>query len=144
MSGRYATPLRLEFRRPAWWVLALGLLQVLALVIVFWLPLAWSWRLLLLSLWSLSAVHNLRACTVRRLVRAVWQEGAAWRLWFADGREVAARLEPGACFRHGSLLQLRLRQEQGRRLPLLILPGMLHGETLRRLKVRLRLFAGDQ
>lgn len=143
MSGGYATPLWLEFRRPAGWFLVLGLLQLLALVIVFWLPLAWPWRLLLLSFWSLSALYNLRACTTGRLVRAVWQEGAAWRLWFADGREVAAHLEPGAYFRHGSLLQLRLRQQQGRRLPLLILPGMLHGETLRRLKVRLRLFTGD-
>lgn len=142
MSDTYATPLRLEFRMPYWWLLSLGLLQVAALALILQLPLSWPWLVLLFALWLVAGAHNLRQYTFRRLVRAVWREEAAWQLWFADGRECAAHLAP-RYFQRGPLLQLRLRPETGPALPLLILPGMLPDDTLRRLKVRLRLFAGN-
>ena len=142
MSDRYATPLRLEFRQPRGWFPALVLLQLLALVLLWRLPLSWPWLAALLVLWSLAARQSLRAGGTRRLVRAIWLEQDAWHLWFADGRASTARLSP-RYFLRGPLLQLTLRLEQGRALPLTILPGMLPRETLRRLKVRLRLFAGS-
>ena len=140
MSGTYATPLRLEFRMPGWWLLSLGLLQAVTLLLILWLPLAWPWRVLLLAPWLLAGIHNLRLHATRRLIRAVWQEQDRWRLWFADGQVCSAQLEP-RYFQRGPLLQLRLRPERAQVLPLLILPGMLPAESLRRLKVRLRLFA---
>jgi hypothetical protein len=126
---------------PTWWLLSLGLLQAVALVLILRLPLAWPWLALLLTLWLAAGIHNLRLHTSRRLVRAVWREEDAWHLWFADGRDCTARLVP-RYFQRGPLLQLRLRPEEGATLPLLVLPGMLPGQSLRRLKVRLRLFAG--
>jgi hypothetical protein len=126
---------------PGWWLLTLGVLQAAALVLILLSPLSWPWIALLLLAWLAAGVHNLRLHAAGRLVRAVWGEEDGWRLWFADGRECSARLAPRHS-RHGPLLQLRLRLEQGRDFPLLILPGMLPEETLRRLKVRLRLFSG--
>lgn len=126
---------------PAWWLLSVAVLQAAALVLTLLLPLSWPWLVLLLALWLVAGVCNLRQYVSRRLVRAVWREQDDWWLCFADGRECAARLRP-RYFQRGPVLQLRLRPEQGPALPLLILPGMLPGQALRRLKVRLRLFAG--
>jgi hypothetical protein len=126
---------------PFWWLLCLGLLQATALLLILFLPLSWPWLALLLLLWLVGASHNLRCHTSRRLLKAVWQEQDAWDLYFADGRECSARLE-SRYFLRGPLLQLLLRPQQGPVVPLLILPGMLPGESLRRLKVRLRLFGG--
>ena len=125
---------------PGWWLLALGILQTAALVLILLLPLAWPWILSLLFPWLLAAIRNLYLHTRGRLARAVWQEQDRWQLRFADGRECAARLLPGHAQR-GPVLQLRLRPDGGRVFHLLILPGMLPGETLRRLRVRLRLNA---
>lgn len=127
---------------PLRWLLTLALLQAAALVLILRLPLSWTWTALLLALWLAAGVRNLRLYASRRLVRAVWREEDDWRLWFADGRECAARLAP-QYFHRGPWLQLRLRLEQGSALPLLIVPGMLAEGSLRRLKVRLRLFAGN-
>lgn len=125
---------------PIWWPCALGLLQALALLVILWLPLAWPWFSLLLVLWLLAGRYNLRLYHSRRLLRAVWRTEDTWTLWFADGTQCVARLRPRH-FQVGPLLQLDLRPENGGRFPLLILPGMLPGESLRRLRVRLRLFA---
>jgi len=55
--------------------------------------------------------------------------------------EVSCRLLPGS-FVHIWLIVLRLRDERGRRFPLVIWPDAAYGDDLRRLRVRLQ-WAGN-
>ena len=138
MSSTYATPLRLDLRRPRGWLAGLVALHGMCLATLLLLPMPWPWRLGLFLLWLVAAVQGLRQQCTGRVVTALWQEQDGWRLWFADGRVSNAWLLPGY-FQRGPLLQLKLRVERGRPITLTILPGMLPAESLRRLKVRLRL-----
>lgn len=56
--------------------------------------------------------------------------------------EVSCRLLPGS-FVHTWLIVLRLRDERGRRFPLVIWPDAAHVDDLRRLRVRLQWAGGE-
>jgi hypothetical protein len=75
----------------------------------------------------------------RRITRVTWRAGDEWVLETADGETHHAHLAPQP-FVSAQAVVLRLRTEQGSR-ALVLLPDGLDTDSLRRLRVRLRLEA---
>jgi toxin CptA len=142
LSNRYATPLRLEPGRSvqlAGWLLAV---HVTAMLLVPWLPLPSLAQLalgcaLLGNLLWIGSQHALRI-TRWSLRSFTWQIGPVCRVQLVSGVEFDAVLGPQA-FVQPWLVILPYRVSRWRSHYLLLLPDMLDPDTLRRLRVRLRM-----
>ncbi len=144
MSNAYATPLHLEIRVPFWWPLSLAVLHGFVLVVILLLPISVAVQAALLSFFLALAVWQLAPWVwprhPRRIRSAVWGEGDLWRLQCGDGRRLEAQMA-SQFYQLGPVTQLHLVAADGRRYQLTLLASMLEAQTLRRLRVRLRLFA---
>lgn len=76
----------------------------------------------------------------RRIRSAVWSEEDHWQLRCGDGAWIDARLV-GQFYQIGPLTQLRFQGSDGRGYAITICAGMVDAQALRRLRVRLRLYA---
>lgn len=139
---KYAAPLILEVK-PSRKVCGFALATLLAtLALILFLPLSWYINLALFSAVGAYGVFEWRRLTgdtrSGRIVQIVWDDGDAWWLHSADGREVAATLLPATYIQtFVIILQLR-RADTGRRFGHILLDDNCDVETLRRLRVRLR------
>lgn len=88
------------------------------------------------SAWRSVGLHGWRWAD-GAIVLLVWDRLDRWRLVRRDGRVLDATLSrDGFC--HPLLVVLSFLTREGDSVPLLIVPGMVDGEDLRRLRVRLR------
>jgi len=140
LSGKYATPLRLEpgvSRRLGGFVAlshgaALAVLPFSGLpalpVVAFALGVVLSW------------MRSRRRDVLRRdpdaIALLVWEEGNRCRLILRSGEETGAVLQPFV-FMQPWLVILHFRRDDGRISRLVLLPDMLDRTTFRRLRVRL-------
>lgn len=85
--------------------------------------------------------HGVRR-SARSIVLLVWDRHGQWRLARRDGRILDVTLLDGG-FSHPLSVVLRFRSDMGRHIPLVIVPDMVDGEMLRRLRVRLRCTTRD-
>ncbi len=143
MYKKYATPLYLEFHYPRYWFWALIGIQLLIVSAVISLHLSLPVKTLLLipCLWWcwLSLKPWFLTGNETRVHSAVWREDDEWMIRFMDGRQWEARMQ-GDFFQQAGILQLGFCDQIKGRYRLLILPGMLRTDDVRRLRVRLRLF----
>lgn len=78
----------------------------------------------------------------RRIVAAVWRPEGEWHLTTADGKRITATLAP-ECYVSPYAVVLRFKDVAGRVRTLVLLPDALDADTLRRLRVRLRITAAE-
>lgn len=131
--------LRLGASRQA--VLVLRALQLGAAACPFAsdLPVGIPW---LLAAWALLyggrciGLHGSRRAD-RAIVLLIRDGQGRWRLRQRDGTLLEVALEPGA-FVHPLLMLLPFRGVDGRRVSVLMVPDMVHGDDFRRLRVWLR------
>ena len=146
MYGTYATPLQIELQvshRAAGWLATTHLAGLAALPFTT-LP---AWAALLLGMTVLVSLWHAWSRHVSRRHRAavaclVWREQDDCLLIYRDGSRRACRLAPCA-FVTPWLVILYFRQPR-RCCSLLLLPDMVAAESFRRLRVRLRMSAGQQ
>jgi hypothetical protein len=122
-------------------VIVLGALHAGAIPCAFANDLAPAVQGLLTVLVLLSGVrcivlHGLRRAA-RSIVLVIWDRHGHWRLLQRDGTLLDVRLEYGA-YAHPQLLVLPFRDASGRRACVLMVPDMVDGDCLRRLRTRLR------
>ena len=120
----------------------LVLVHGLALGVVWLLPLAALWRLLIGLMVLLSLALGLGGPVWHRwpwdLAQAIWHADGRWTLTLAAGREVEGRLL-GSSYVSPALVVLNFRSGRWRNRSLVLLPDNLDPDLLRRLRVRLRL-----
>ncbi len=141
LSRKYATPLRLEFGRSRRLGVYLTLLHVTALVMLPFMQLSAMPALLVMLLLLLSYLryHRLYLAENPDAIRAlVWGPAERVQLTLGSGCQVSAALLPHV-FIQPWLVILHLRQNQGRKRHLVVLPDMLDSASFRRLRVRLLL-----
>lgn len=146
MSLNYSEPpIELKPRPSSILAWVLGLFHILVIgVILFGVdPKAAAAVLILLALLSWYRSHRLHIRHLGRgaVRRLQWQADGSWLLDDAYGYSHAARLLPSS-YLHPRLVLLNFRlEENGRRRYVLLLPDSLDSESLRRLRVRLRIEA---
>ncbi|MEW6444604.1 MAG: protein YgfX [Pseudomonadota bacterium] len=122
-------------------IFCMGLMHVLALMAVWCADLTWS-QAALVALAVLA--HGWRWCRARpRVSELQWGAGDVWRLSGADGPVWRARLDVGASRSWAGWVFLSFRLEGGGRLRVLLPRDSLSEDDFRRLRVRLRLTAGQ-
>ncbi len=116
-----------------------------AAVVIALPPGVYRLPLLLLVLGSLG--YGLFAQVLRRapwsLVAALWAPDGDWKLTFASGRELPARLSPST-YVGVRLVVLSFRCGRFRRCAMPLFPDALNAEQLRRLRQRLRTEGRDR
>jgi len=147
-SQRYAAPLRIALEPSPHlfvlyaFVLGGGLLS-LWLAAPPW-PLGLATSLLALGLCIGVLRRHVWLSAPAAIRELVWEADGLWRLLRVDGSESEACLQ-GDSFVHPYLVVLNFRQLDGRRCSVLLTPQRVSAETLRRLRVRLKLEGvGDQ
>lgn len=123
--------------RPSRWLLAAVAIAAALALLGVWLSAA---GLIAGCLCSVTLV-GYTAVEWRRLRRdqprrAVWQSEGHWRIRDASGAEHVADLHAASV--RGGCIALSLRREDGRRVPLILLPDNADADLRRRLRVRLR------
>ena len=132
-------PLRVAPRpsRALW--LSLGAMYLGAGVMLWWLPVAWVWRIALMTLLFLSLNRQVRER--RRQPMLIWRADGTWWRQAADEAAQAVTLLPDFYLSRW-LVVLPFRSAQGRRFTVPLLPDSVTPETMRRLRARLRVEAG--
>ncbi len=142
LSGKYATPLRLELGRSRLLQLYLGLLHGVALLILPFMQLPATIVLPVALVLLLSYLRYRRrywrAAHPDAVRSVVWGVADRVELTLGSGRRADATLLPQG-FIQPWLVILHLRPDTGRRRHLMVLPDMLDAESFRRLRVRLLL-----
>ncbi|MGV6808830.1 MAG: protein YgfX [bacterium] len=148
-SSPYDTVLILEPDPSHWLAAWIWGWHGLALAVVIFFPLSWSFygeiRVLCLLAILLSAYyeiqHYLQQVHRSSVLRAVWDEDGEWQLLLADYRVQSVQLSPKSlltpwlmCLRFHSL-------ETNKRYTLLLFADALSAETLRQFRLRMRLSA---
>ena len=140
MSGKYATPLRLEPRSSRYLGRFLAAVHIIALGILPFSQLPPAAIAAIVPLVILSYLHHHRLQVRRRAGQAVtalhWDSGNHWRLTLQAGCTIAAALLPGV-FIQPWLVILRFKTEYGRTACVVLLSDMLDPDDFRRLRVRL-------
>jgi toxin CptA len=109
-----------------------------ALILPFAVPLPWPVYWMLVTVSALSARHAFRMhFGSMRVISAVWDAAGDWHLDLADGRGEIARLRAQSYV--SPYLIVLLFASESRRRSLVLLNDSLDADTLRRLRVRMRL-----
>lgn len=138
--------LQLRPRPSRWLPLLVVLTHALALTAIAVLPLDWGWRLILAAMVVASLWHGIEGPVRRRLPWSIreahWHADGHWELRRADGQVLAAPLSPSTYVGQALVIlnfQWPLWSPPWRR-PILVLPAdALETDTLRRLRLRLRI-----
>lgn len=142
-STRYATPLSLELRpsrRMAWALILIHAGTIAALCLPLTLPIALRIALGAIVLWHLRRAlkRHARLTDPEAVVRLVWGEDGLWTLISRDGSARSAALLADT-YVSVPLVVLRLSCLDGGTRAVTLVGDMLDADTLRRLRVRLKL-----
>ena len=139
MDSAFKLPVHITYRQPSWLPIALMISHIGAIICIFTVPVP-SWLTVVLStmvlaglLWSLSVYLRYRYLLPPR--RLILNAGDEWKLVDERGARNITLL-PGA-FVHPRLLVLRFT-DNSRGYSFILTPTTVEGNTLRRLRVRLR------
>ncbi len=141
VTGAFQAPIRLKLRSSRWLTIGLLTTHFGAMGILIPLDLALWAKLVAVFVLTGSLIHSLRQYVLRfspsSLEELQLNADGEWLLTNAQGETHLAELLPGA-FVHPWLIALRFKVE-GRTQPVVLLPDQADPDTLRRLRVRLRL-----
>ena len=116
----------------------------MAVVIV--IPLDWYWNAGLAAAVLASLVNAMAAQVLYQapwaLREATWKSDGAWILTLVSGQQIETRLLPST-FVTPRLVLLNFRRGRWRSRTMVLPPDTLDADLLRRLRVRLRLYGGE-